>query len=102
MRSLLPPIFPCLLWLLAAVTTAQYKPDSFQSAVLKYRDTATNTITILEANEAHADLMLNWLLHARRLQLGGFVVVALDEAVYLQLQALHMPCFYDSNGGSSS
>ena len=91
---------PCLALLLCAlsVTRAQYKPGSFESAVVRYRDKATNTITILEANEAHADLMLNWLLHARRLRLGGFVVVALDEVIHSQLQALEMPCFYDPTG----
>lgn len=87
-----------LLCALVALTRAQYKPGSFESAVVRYRDTATNTITILEANEAHADLLLNWLLHARRLRLGGFVVVALDEAIHGQLQALEMPCFYDPTG----
>ena len=52
---------------------------------------------LLESNSAFHAMALNWILHARRLGIRNYLVVALDDAEYQTLVALQEPVHYDNS-----
>ena len=55
-------------------------PDILQQVVID------NTIIIVSANCGYIDLVQNWILHMRQLQVYNYIIIAQDEVIYPILQ----------------
>ena len=77
--------------------------ESFEAAVLRRRDPATNTIIICEVNFGFHEMAMNWLAHAARIGLdSGYLLIALDPLEHAALQHAGIDHYYESGGSTKT